>query len=184
METRTAPITPPPAAAAPDEVLTAGLRALDEALWQERAQLTTLALRAKIAQLVLAGDDRRWLDRSIEDLGDTARRVRTADHEPAKLVRAIARHVGLPTTSSLRDLASALPDDWSHRIRSHAAGFDRLIADIGAAEQESRHLAMGGLAAVRGMLMTLTGTREESPTTYDQSGRAVTGDTHRIDGRI
>ena len=39
------------------------LRALDEALWQERAQLTMLALRAKVPQLVLAGDDRRWLVR-------------------------------------------------------------------------------------------------------------------------
>lgn len=177
-------MTPPRAGRAQDDVLAAGLRALDEALWQERAQLTTLALRAKVTQLVLAGDDRRWLERSIEDLGDTARLVRTADHEPAKLVRAIARHIGLPTTSSLRDLATNLPDEWAHRLRSHAAGFDRLIADIGAAEQESRHLAVGGLAAVRGMLMTLTGTQAEAPTTYDQSGRAVTGDAHRIDGRI
>ncbi|MEO1062701.1 MAG: hypothetical protein AAFZ07_14905 [Actinomycetota bacterium] len=184
METSTAPTRPTATTGAPDEVLTAGLRALDEALWQERAQLTALALRAKIAQLVLAGDDRRWLERSIEDLGDTARLVRSADHEPAKLVRAIARHVGLPTTSSLRDLAAALPDDHAHRLRLHAAGFDRLIADIGSAERESRHLAMGGLAAVRSMIMTLTGTREESPTTYDQSGRAVTGEAHRIDGRI
>jgi hypothetical protein len=165
-------------------VLEAGLRALDEALWQERAQLTMLALRAKVTQLVLAGDDRRWLERSVEELGDAARLVRTADHEPAKLIRAIGRHVGLSGPASIRDLAAAAPSDWSHRLRSHAAGFDRLTHDITAAEQESRHLAVGGLAAVRGMLMALTGTQDEAPTTYDQSGRAVTGDAHRIDGRI
>ncbi len=184
METTTAQMTAPTGATEHDEVLEAGLRALDEALWQERAQLTMLALRAKVTQLVLAGDDRRWLERSVEDLGDTARLVRSADHEPAKLVRAIVRHLGLPTGSSIRDIAGELPDDWARRIRSHAAGFDRLTADIAAAEQESRHLAVGGLAAVRGMLVALTGTPEDSPTTYDQSGRAVTGDAHRIDGRI
>ncbi len=165
-------------------MLEAGLRALDEALWQERAQLTMLALRAKVTQLVLAGDDRRWLERSVEDLGDAARMVRTADHEPAKLVRAIVRHLGLPAGSSIRDVATVAPDEWRHRLRSHAAGFDRLTSDIASAEQESRHLAVGGLAAVRSMLMALTGTPEESPATYDQSGRAVTGDSHRLDGRI
>ncbi|MEM9712207.1 MAG: hypothetical protein AAGA17_08325 [Actinomycetota bacterium] len=184
MESTTQPRRATATETGPDEVLAAGLRALDEALWQERAQLTVLALRAKIMQLVLAGDDRRWLERSVEDLADAARMVRAADHEPGKLVRAIGRHLGLGTTVSVRDVADAAPGDWPQRLRAHAAGLDRLATDIGNAERESRHLAVGGLAAVRGMLMALTGTTVSTSETYDGAGRAVTGDHHRVDGRI
>ncbi|MEM9035348.1 MAG: flagellar export chaperone FlgN [Actinomycetota bacterium] len=167
-----------------DEVLDAGLVALDEALWKERAQLTHLALRAKTAQLVLAGDDRRWLQRSVDDLEAAAREIRANDHGPARLLRAILRHLGRPQSGTLRDLADVAPPAWQQRLRSHISGLDRLMSDVAEAERESRQLAVGGLAAVRGMLHAITGTQDQVTTTYDQRGRAVDTSAHRVDGRI
>lgn len=176
--------TPRARPGAGDEVLDAGLVALDEALWKERAQLTRLALRAKAAQLVLAGDDRRWLQRSVDDLETAAREIRANDHGPARLLRAILGHVGRPPSGTLDDLAAAAPPEWQPRLRSHVAGLERLMGDVASAERESRQLAVGGLAAVRGMIHAIAGTEDQVTTTYDQRGRAVDSNTPRLDGRI
>lgn len=165
-----------------DDLLAQGLGSLSAALWDQRAQLHELAHRAKVAQLVMAGDDGRWLARAVAELDDAVREVRADDHVPARLLGAIGRHLGLQAPVTLRDLSAQLPDPWSATILEHAEGLDVMLTRLGAIERENRQLAIGGLGNIRALLAVIHGDEEIiMDAGYDRDGRAVHVDESRLE---
>ncbi len=167
-----------------DAVLDAGLGALVNAMWHQRALLERLALRATAAQLVLAGDDHRFMDRAVDELEDAGRAVRRADHEPARFLSAILRHLGLAADSTVRDLADHLDEPWTRTLTEQAVGLERVARSLIATSRDNRQLALGGLSNVRALLaLSAGGVRGEDAGTYDRNGRATSQGATGLDRR-
>lgn len=163
-----------------DDLLNQGVGSLSNALWEQRVRLHDLLHRAKVAQLVMAGDDRRWLDRAIGELESSVRGLRADDHVPARLLGAIARHLGRADIETIRDLAALLPAPWAETLDEHASGMADSLTRLTAIERENRQLAISGLGNIRAMVALLAPERDRGDS-YDASGRRVTSDNANVD---
>jgi hypothetical protein len=132
-----------------------GLREVSAILWRERHLLELLLFKLDEEQLVLAAGRTRWLPRATREVEMVLEEIRQTELERAVAVSRVAVDLGLPSGTSLRQLAEAAPPPWQGMLTEHRQAFLSLTEEITALVQTNRELLVRGQKAVRDVLASL-----------------------------
>ncbi|MFV1989705.1 MAG: hypothetical protein ACC652_03060 [Acidimicrobiales bacterium] len=166
-----------------DQLLEGGLQALNDALWRQRSRLDAVLFKTKVAKLTMATDDQTFIPIAIGELDQATRELRSEDHTPAKLLRAISHHIA-PGTSilTLNGLSELITEPWSRTIQDHALACQTALNELKVLSAEGRALAHSGLQQVQSVLaLVLQPIDSQAPEMYDASGTKVQRDRQAVD---
>ena len=121
-----------------------GLPQLSNLLWRERDLLELLLFKLEEEHLLLAAGRSRWISRARHEIGLVRQAIGQAALARAIEVEAVARGLGLPEDSSLRELAQAAPSPWGEILGDHR---DQLVALSRETEDACGALALRSVGA-------------------------------------
>jgi FlgN protein len=161
------------------------LTQLSNLLWREREMLEVLLFKLEEEQLLLAAGKSRWIARATHEVEVVLEAIGKAELLRAAEVDAVARELGLPPDTSLRELADKAGDPWADILRDHREKFLEVTASITELADHNRELITSGQRAAAMALRTLDGV-DATSATYGRSGTAQAGHTgpRMLDGAL
>lgn len=161
-----------------------GMAELSTALWRERELLEVLLFKLEEEQLLLAAGRSEWLARATREVEVVLEAIANSEVIRAIEVDVVAVSMGLPSNSSLGDLARAAPAPWGELLADHRRAFLELTGRITGLSETNRDLINSGQRAVVTALATLAGPAE--PKMYGPAGTTVIGSGRStfLDGAI
>jgi hypothetical protein len=147
------------------------LAQLSNLLWREREMLELLLFKLEEEQLLLAAGRSRWIARATHEVEVVLEAIGQAELVRAAEVDAVARELGLPPDTSLRELSQRAPDPWGGILSEHREKFLEVTSEISRLAEVNRELITTGQRAAIAALRTLDGV-EETPATYSRGGAA------------
>lgn len=139
---------------------------LAETLWYERRLLEFLLFKLVSANLVLAGEDHRFIAPAMGEVERVVSEVRRAEMKRDEVLAAVSREWDVPLRKlSLSYLADHAPADVRDDFVDHQTGFMDLVNEIEDLTRENRRLAGVGLDSIRDTLGLAEGL------TYDSAGK-------------
>lgn len=153
-------------AALPD---TSSLEQLADTLWAERHVVEMLLFKLISAKLLLAAEERRFLQPALNEVERTLAALREAELRRAVAVQTVADDWRVDSAGlTLAELATHAPEPLRAVFRDHQQGFAALATEIEETAAANRQLASSSLGSVRESIAALTGPMLSS--TYTASG--------------
>lgn len=154
------------------EPVRAALDALATRLWDERRLLLLLLYRLTVARLLLSADERRFVSDALHEVDQTLEQLRCEELRRDQAVRDLAAEWQVaPDTLSLPEIARRSPPPYDHTFGDHLDAFQQLANEIEVLSTENRVLASATMQDVSETISQITGPPEQTPATYDASGR-------------
>lgn len=144
---------------------------LSALLWREREVLEEVLFQLTVQQRVLESGDVRWITRVDAGVNASLETMRLHEIIRASEVERLVREHGLPSDSSLRDLARTAPEPWPSVLLDHREALLTIAAEIDGMTTEVRRLLVAGEKATDEALRRLTGQTEAPTTTAPAFGR-------------
>src|SRR5215213_2294146 len=96
---------------------------LSSVLWRSRELLELLLFKLEEEQLLLASGRTRWLAHATREVENVLEELKHAELARAVEVARVAQEIGIPSESSLRELAEAAPAPWDEILNDHREAF-------------------------------------------------------------
>ena len=153
---------------------------LVEALWALRHRLELISFRSTVAKLVMASDDRSFVNLATDELEAACTKLRAAEQAVAARLGRVATAWGQPAEHvTLDSLADDAPPRWRQPLREHRDAYRAMLRELEYLTLENKQLAAGGLNNVReSLLMLVDG--DEAPL-YDNTGGVTIDDRPKVD---
>lgn len=146
------------------------LESLADTLWAERHVVEYLLFKLVTAKLLLAADERRFINHAMDEVSRVTESLREVEHRRAQALVPVAHAWGLSTSElTLAELCTRSPAPMNTVFHDLQKAFLRLAEEIEETAATNRRLASAGLNHVRTTLDTLTGPAVTN--TYTASGR-------------
>jgi hypothetical protein len=155
-----------------DNELTETFSAVASLLWNEREALELVHYKLVQEQLLLQAGETRWLAKADAEVAEAIRRMRMSEVLRAAEMERILAELGLPTTTTLAELAELAPEPWGLVLAEHRAALRSLVTEVQTAGHSVRVLLAAGANAVRETLDLLT----QSVAMYNAAGIEVERD--------
>ena len=140
-------------------------------LWRERQLLELLLFKLEEEQLLLAAGRTRWLAHATREVEGVLEELKHAELARAVEVARVADELGIPSESSLRELAAAVPPPWDEILNDHREAFLKAAEEVVGLANTNRELLSRGYQAAREVLASITtGTSEPEIGLYSASG--------------
>ncbi|MGQ7350703.1 flagellar export chaperone FlgN [Quadrisphaera oryzae] len=155
-----------------------GVAEVSNVLWREREQLELLLFKLEEERLILLSGNTRWVAHASHEVQLLVEQLRETELLRSMEVDAYAASVGMPPSSSLKDLAVASDGPWASILTSHRDALLELTGEIARVSAHNREVLAINARATRETLLNLTGTLE----TYAPTGRTTSpAPAHLID---
>jgi len=155
-----------------------GVAEVSNVLWREREQLELLLFKLEEERLILTSGNTRWVAHASHEVQLLVDQVRETELLRSIEVDGYAHSIGMPPSSSLKDLATASDGPWASILTSHRDALLELTSEIARVAATNREVIAVAARATRDTLLSLTGTLE----TYAPTGRSSTpSPAHLVD---
>lgn len=155
-----------------------GVAEVSNVLWREREQLELLLFKLEEERLILTSGGSRWVAHASHEVQLVVEQLRETELLRSIEVDSYAASIGMPPSSSLKDLATASDGAWASILVSHRDALLELTSEIARVSAQNREVIAVATRATRETLLSLTGTLE----TYAPTGRATSpAPAHLVD---
>jgi len=127
---------------------------LSTCLWEERHALEELAFRLETELALVAAGRHRWLARSTAAIEQALATLNEAEVRRSAAVVAITSEIGLPSNTTLNQLAEAFPDQAT-ALHSHRRHLRELLHQVDTLTEQNQNLLARNLAATTDALALL-----------------------------
>ena len=140
-------------------------------LWRQRELLEKLVYRLECEQLLLAAGRTRFLALATAEVEALIDEISVVELQRAAVADAVAVAEGLPTGSSLEELATAAQPPWTGVLLDHRTALLALTAELTRLAETNRNLMSAGLKAVEQALAQIGLQNVPASVGYDARGR-------------
>ena len=146
-----------------------GVAEVSNVLWREREQLELLLFKLEEERLILTSGNTRWVAHASHEVQLVVDQLRETELLRSVEVDGYAASIGMPPSSSLKDLATASDGPWASILTSHRDALLELTTEIARVAAHNREVLALAARNTRETLLSLTGSLE----TYAPTGRTT-----------
>lgn len=116
-------------------------------LWTERELLERLQFKLLAHQLTLSRDGSRWIELAGAEVRSALARLQACEVARAACTDQLIRRHGLPSDTTLRELAAVAPEPWPAILGDHHAALRSLTVAVDRVVDETQRLVRAQIDA-------------------------------------